>query len=173
MKSFWFVLWIVLGLFSLVGLGGWSEIFPSLDIWDDDIFMVLVLFPLNFILCHFISYHIFKNIHFGLARFNYILFMLPIAVAVPIIELALTFLLFDYFTDFYDPIMGMNGFFIPFIFFITCLIVFAYGGFPQLVQHIIRAASAANEDFFNGLQQNAINNALNRAKKNNEKKSKQ
>ena len=58
MKSFWFVLWIVLGLFSLVGLGGWSEIFPSLDIWDDDIFMILVLFPLNFILCHFISYHI-------------------------------------------------------------------------------------------------------------------
>lgn len=169
MKSFWFVLWIVLGLFSLVGLGGWSEIFPYLEIWNEGIFMILVLFPLNFILFQFISFHIFKNIHFGLARFNYILMMIPITIAVPIIEFIIIFLLFDNFTDFYDPNMGMNGFFIPFIFFITILLAFAFGGFFQLFRLITRAFLATNEDFFNGLQQNAINNALNKAKKNNEK----
>jgi len=172
MKRFWFILWIVLGLFSLLGLLGWDEIFPSLIDAFGDILMILVLFPLNFVLFQFISFHIFKNIHFGLARFNYILMLIPITIAVPIIEFIIIFLLFDNFTDFYDPRMGMNGFFIPSIFFIAILLAFVYGGFRQLAQHTIRAALAANEDFFNGLKQNAINNAFNNAKKNNEKKSK-
>ena len=47
MKDFWVILWVVLGLLSLVGLGAWDEIFPSLIDAFGDILMILVLFPLN------------------------------------------------------------------------------------------------------------------------------
>ena len=167
-ENFYTFLWIILGLFSLVGLGGWFEIFPSLEYEVDEFFMIFVLFPLNFILCHFISYHIFKKIHFGLARFNYILFMIPTAIAVLLIELVITFFLFDYFLDWYDN--GISGFFMPFLFFITCLIVFVYGGFGQLLQLALRAGKDANEDFFDGLKANIVNNAVKRAQQNKKKK---
>ena len=169
-QIFYTILWIFLNIFSVLGLMGYQELIPSLKWEIDD--NLIILWPVNWFLCHFVAFRIFRNISWGLGAVSYFLLMASTAIVVLFGELTIAFLLFDGLFDFYNPRTGLNGFFIPLIFFFVALVIFVKGGFMQIVRKLLDLMINFNEAFFEGLKANTINSALEKAQKEKNRKKK-
>ena len=169
-QLFYGILWIFFNIFSVIGLLGYQELIPSLKWEIDD--NLIILWPINWFLCHFIAYRIFRNINWGMGAVSYFLLMASTAIVVLFGELTIAFLLFDGLFDFYNPRTGLNGFFIPLIFFFVVLIIFVKGGFFQIVHKLLNLMINFNEAFFEGLKSNTINQARQKAERERSQKKK-
>ncbi|MDC3402699.1 hypothetical protein OAX38_00690 [Flavobacteriaceae bacterium] len=149
--------WLFLNIFSVLGLMGYQELLPSLKWEIDD--NLIILWPINWFLCHYLAFKLFKKRAPVLALVSYAILLASGGIVLFIGELVIGFFIVD-------SVIGFDGFFGPLIYFFLFLVIAVKGGIRQIILKLLDILQNFNDAFFESLTRNTINSALEKAEKN-------